>query len=256
VIARDDIAYNPRNPVKGKIFNKPNGPDVYAGCNIEYSNGNDGPKQLFAVLAGDEAAAGGKRVLKSTANDNVFLYYSDHGNRGLISMPGHTTVYADQLMNALQNMHDKKMYKKLVFYLEACYSGSMFLNILPENLNIYTTTAANERESSYGQYCGPSAVAEGQYIGSCLGDEYSCNWMEDSDVAPRTRTVGAQTIHVTSKTRGSHVQKFGTVALENDSIWAYQGGNNKMSKPIMNMFDDIFMVNPHQEEMLKFNVKS
>ena len=121
-------------------------------------------------------------------------------------MPGHTTIYADGLNKALKDMHTQGKFKKLVFYMEACFSGSMFLDLLPENIDIYTNTASNERESSYGQYCGPAAIAEGQYIGSCLGDEYSCNWMEDSDEAPRTRTVGAQHGIVKAKTRGSAVQ--------------------------------------------------
>jgi len=34
------------------------------------------------------------------------------------------------------------MYKELVFYLEACESGSMFEN-LPDNIEIVASTAAN-----------------------------------------------------------------------------------------------------------------
>lgn len=51
-------------------------------------------------------------------------------------------------------MHEKKMYKELVFYLEACFPGSMF-EVLPTNLNIYATTAANSRQSSYAEFCSP-----------------------------------------------------------------------------------------------------
>jgi legumain len=36
VFAYDDIANNIQNPIPGKIYNKPNGEDVYAGCNIDY----------------------------------------------------------------------------------------------------------------------------------------------------------------------------------------------------------------------------
>jgi legumain len=36
-MAYDDIANNRQNPFPGQIFNKPNGEDVYAGCNIDYS---------------------------------------------------------------------------------------------------------------------------------------------------------------------------------------------------------------------------
>ena len=73
-------------------------------------------------------------MLKSTEESNVFVYYSDHGNTGLIAMPEGGNVYADRLTEVLTDMHKRAMYKELVFYLEACYSGSMFENILPEDI--------------------------------------------------------------------------------------------------------------------------
>ena len=36
-MAYDDIAYNKENPFPGKIFNKPNGPDVYKNCKLDYT---------------------------------------------------------------------------------------------------------------------------------------------------------------------------------------------------------------------------
>ena len=50
-------------------------------------------------------------------------------------------------------------------------------------MNIYTTTAANADESSWGTYCSPDDKVDGKEIGSCLGDLYSVNWMEDSDAS-------------------------------------------------------------------------
>ena len=44
-----------------------------------------------AVLKGDEAAAGGKKVLKSTADDNVFINFVDHGGVGVICFPDYVT---------------------------------------------------------------------------------------------------------------------------------------------------------------------
>lgn len=51
-------------------------------------------------------------------------------------------------------MHDNNMYKKLVYYLEACESGSMFVN-LPKDINAYALSAASPSESSWGTYCYP-----------------------------------------------------------------------------------------------------
>ena len=80
-------------------------------------------------------------------------------------------------------MYDNKMYKEMVVYIEACESGSMFENILPNNMNIYAVSAANSTESSWGTYCGSAATVDGKGVGSCLGDLFSVNWMEDADKA-------------------------------------------------------------------------
>jgi len=53
--------------------------------------------------------------------------------------------------------------------------------------NVYAVTAANAEESSWGTYCGSEAVVNGKNIGSCLGDLFSVNWMEDSDASDVTR---------------------------------------------------------------------
>eukprot|EP00957_Ditylum_brightwellii_P052819 4004295-Ditylum_brightwellii.AAC.1 len=58
-------------------------------------------------------------------------------------------------------------FDQLVFYLEACESGSMFNGLLPDNINIYTTTASTPFESSYGCDCdvaGPVSLIVVAYI--------------------------------------------------------------------------------------------
>lgn len=66
-----------------------------------------------------------------------------------------------------------------VIYLEACESGSIFEGILPEDINVYATTASGAEENSYGTYCpGMEPSPPPEYI-TCLGDLYSIAWMED-----------------------------------------------------------------------------
>ena len=68
----------------------------------------------------------------------------------------------------------KRLSFQLVFYLEACNSGSMFDKDLDTSYNMYITTAANAHESSYACYYDKVRKAY-------LGDRYSVTWMEDSD---------------------------------------------------------------------------
>lgn len=89
-------------------------------------------------------------------------------------------LYAKDLQAAFVNMFNNKKYARLVYYLEACESGSMFQS-LPANLNIYAVSAASPDESSWAAYCGSDAVVNGKNIGSCLGDLFSVNWLEDTD---------------------------------------------------------------------------
>lgn len=136
----------------------------------------------MAVLLGDKSAitGGNGRVLESTTQDHVFINFADHGAPGLVAMPIGGYLYEPTLTTTLKAMHTNGMYGELVFYMEACESGSMFKN-LPNNINIFATTAANAVESSWAAYCGSDARIDGKNINSCLGDLYSVNWMENTD---------------------------------------------------------------------------
>lgn len=55
----------------------------------------------------------------------------------------------------------------------------MFQGMMPEDLNIYVTTASNAVESSWGTYCpGMQPPPPPEFL-TCLGDLYSIAWMED-----------------------------------------------------------------------------
>jgi len=81
------------------------------------------------------------------------------------------------------------MYKEMVFYLEACESGSMFPRLLPSD-NVYAMTASDAKQSSWAAYCNPLDVVNGTKMNTCLGDVFSVNWMEDTEANdPATETI-------------------------------------------------------------------
>jgi legumain len=236
VLAVDDIANDEENPYPGKLFNKPTlagtpGVDVYEGCKIDYSGKSVTPDTFVKVLTGDAAGLAGVegsgKVLKSTHKSRVFVNFVDHGGVGIIGFP-ETTMHAKDLIGALTTMHTSKMYKELVFYLEACESGSMF-ETLPEGINIYATSAANAKESSWGTYCPPQDMINGKSINSCLGDLYSVNWMEDSDSSISSgETLAEQFTRVQKATNKSHVMQFGTQSIANNEPTSnFQGKTDK-----------------------------
>jgi legumain len=217
VFAYDDIANDSENPFPGKVFNKPDptgqGKDVYGGVKIDFKGSDVTPINFLATLTN----------LKSTENDNVFVYFSDHGATGLIAFP-EGELYADDLVKTLTSMSKAKKFNQLVFYLEACESGSMFDKILPSNVKIYATTAANPEQSSWATYCSPDDKVGGKSIGSCLGDEYSVNWLEDSDNSKDlSETLEIQYENVKTKTKNSEVHQYGDLSYVNETIGDFQG---------------------------------
>jgi len=233
----NDIAHSTSNPYKGKIFNKPTakgtpGVDVFAGCPQHYTGKNVTVEKFIAVLTGDETVAKGLPVLKSTANDRVFVNFVDHGATGIIAFPvGEMT--AKQLKTTLTTMHTKKMYSKLVFYLEACESGSMFAGQLDPTLGIYATTAANAVESSWGTYCPPDDKVDGKELNSCLGDLYSINWMENCDQVGKDETLEDQFTLVKKLTNLSHVMQYGDQTYTSDKIGDFLGDTTKKVVPLV-----------------------
>uniref|UniRef100_A0A8R1DXX1 legumain n=1 Tax=Caenorhabditis japonica TaxID=281687 RepID=A0A8R1DXX1_CAEJA len=215
----DDIANNQLNPYKGKLFNRPHGKDLYKGLKIDYKGSSVTPENFLNILQGNASAidGGNGRVLETNENDRIFIYFTDHGSVGMISFPdGILTV--KQLNDALISLHKNKKYQQLVFYLEACESGSMFESVLRDDMDIYAITAANGHESSWGTFC------ENDMNLPCLGDLFSVNWMTDSDGEDlTTETLEFQYELVKKETNLSHVLQFGDKDIAKEAVALFQG---------------------------------
>jgi len=212
----DDVAHSDENPIQGNLINHINGTNVYMGKDvIDYRKEECNADNVLGVLNG---TAKGK-TLKSTSEDNVFFYFADHGAAGLVAMPVGDPLYAVDFLKTIHWMHDNHKYKQMVIYIEACESGSMLEN-LPNDINIFGTTAARDNESSYATYFDKSR-------GTYLGDEYSVSWMEDSDRMYSSKdtqeTLQTQFLHVKKNVNQSHPQEFGSRAIRHEQVRVYQG---------------------------------
>ncbi|KAI5629846.1 legumain precursor, partial [Silurus asotus] len=81
------------NPFPGNIINVPEGPDVYSGVPKDYTGEHVSAANFLAVLRGDSQAiskSGRKKVIRSRANDSIFIYLSDHGGHGVFEFPNST----------------------------------------------------------------------------------------------------------------------------------------------------------------------
>eukprot|EP00755_Sulcionema_specki_P023756 Sspe_Gene.149::Locus_49_Transcript_1_1_Confidence_1.000_Length_797::g.149::m.149/K01369/LGMN; legumain len=159
-MAYDDVAHSSENPFPREDLQQADGGGDAGGGRVRgvqaglHQGGGDPRHVHGGGSPGTRRRPGGRKVLQSTAEDKVFVNFVDHGGVGIIAFPS-GLMHATELQTTLKTMHSKKMYKELVFYMEACESGSMF-DGFPTDLNIYVTTAANADESSWGRTAPPT----------------------------------------------------------------------------------------------------
>jgi len=227
VMMYDDIAHNRRNKRPGTIINKPGGSDVYKGVPKDYTGQDVTPENFLNVLKGNKSAMAGigsGKVINSGPDDLVFVNFADHGAPNLIAFP-HGELHAKDLISAINYMNATRKYKEMVFYVEACESGSMFnRHKLSNKINVFATTAANGRESSYACYWD-------EELRTYLGDVYSIKWMEDSDSENiQTETLQKQFLIVRNETNTSHVQEFGDLSMGQEPVARYQSNGRMLYK--------------------------
>lgn len=243
----DDVATDPANPFPGQLFNQPNGSDVYGGCKVDYRADALSPSLFLNVLLGDSDAvqalvgsngnANGK-VLKSGPDDNVFVYFADHGGSGMIMFPG-GAISASELTDTIKKMHSKSMYRELVFYLDTCKSGSMFTE-LPTDINAYAVSSARPDEDANAIWCyEPDTDIQGKNIGACLGDSMSVGWMMDSD-AHFQESFAQQFTKVKDWSLTSRCSpipcfnmpcQYGDMSITNEPIGSFQGQPTTSARP-------------------------
>jgi len=212
----DDIAQNRRNPIKGNIINVPHGKNVYEGVKIDYRGGDVTPHNFLQILQGNTPSGGNGKVIKSGPDDHVFVYFADHGNKNLLGFP-RGVLYQRDLTIALKSMYSKNQYKKMAIYIEACYSGTMFANVLPEGHNVFAITAANTHESSYAAFYDRTRR-------TYLADEFSANFMKDTETHnPSLETLWQQFSNVKAHTHNSHVMMYGDKDMGDMKVADFEG---------------------------------
>eukprot|EP01084_Bolivina_argentea_P296512 510682_1 len=238
VMMYNDVVNHQLNPFPGKLFNEPGRKDVYGDIKVSYSGDKVTAKNFLNVIQGiKEGDTKDGPVLESGAEDHVFIYYADHGATGLVAMPtDEPPLYAPDLNAALNYMYKNNMYKQLVFYLEACESGSMFDGILKPNISVFATTAATPYQSSYAFYYNET-------LNAFMADEYSIRWMQDSvnnwNLEPTLIKQFENVVQIVTKSKPckygdetfdqESIKEFQAYELYQDGQSAVKNGNNNIS---------------------------
>lgn len=214
VMMYDDIAYNSQNPTPGVIINEPNGPNVYSNVPKHYTGNYVTPTNIINILKGNTnnvtCSTSKCKVLTSMKDDNVFIYFVDHGAPGLVAVID-DVLYADQLYETIKYMHEHNMYKQLIFYLESCESGSMFSKFDYGALNVYAITAATPYQSSYACDYDPTRNA-------FLNDCFSINWLKNVDSSLFNNETFLQQYKLIKNITPSTVCEYGNLTIADELI--------------------------------------
>ncbi|KAL6850393.1 hypothetical protein ACP4OV_021020 [Aristida adscensionis] len=128
-------------------------------------------------------------------------------------MPNTPYLYAGDFIKVLQNKHASHSYSKMVIYVEACESGSIFEGLLPEDFKIYVTTASNAIESSYATYCPwMTPPPPPEYTVFSETHNRMIETLKDQYEAVKLRT-----------SQSSHVMEYGDKTFRSDKLFLYQG---------------------------------
>ncbi|CAD5234020.1 unnamed protein product [Bursaphelenchus xylophilus] len=234
----NDIANDTNNPYEGMVFNEPNGPNLLEDAKMDYQGKDVSPQTFMEIIWGNATGP----VLNSTENDRVFIYYAGHGENQTLSFQVDNPLdqlNANHIKALFEFMYQKKMYKRLVFYVEACHSGSLFSEDYAKDKNIYAVTAASAETTSFSANCIklPDRGISSEYSELCLGDEFSSNWMAFAEEAePTVNTLLDQYQFSRKNTLRSQVQQFGDTSFVQEPIGYYQG--NIMAKEAEGFKDD------------------
>ena len=213
----DDIANHQNNPFKGQVFHYPDHQiNSYPGSDkLDYTGNQVTADTWYKVLKGDPSAGG--KVLKSTSDDYLFVFYDDHGGDGILGVPDGCGpfIYADDLAQVFKDMKNKGMFKKCFFPVTACYAGSVMRVVGADITDLYIITASGEDESSY-------AIGYDSVLGVYLSSEFS--YVKDifHETNPHG-TLGDMFNHCVMLVKQSHVHEYGDTSFKDILVSNFVG---------------------------------
>lgn len=188
----NDIADNELNPYPGKVFHTLNNTNIYPGKEkIDFLGENCSSTKFIRYL----------KELNTTKDDDLFIFYNDHGSANILSTPVGRPITTYQLGNTIITMSKTHKFRKMFFLVEACNSGCLKDSIVSPNVAVIT--AAQCSESSY------SAI-NSKWAGAFLSNEFSAYVIREIEMNP-THTINSLFENVHEKMSHSTPTIFGDI---------------------------------------------
>lgn len=194
LIMADDLVNNPNNPNMGTVKRLPGGENLYHDVEIDYKLSALQPEDVMNILKGKV-----DNSLKSSESDNVLLFWSGHGNKGELVWGDDDAVTADMISETFQEMAKEHRFRKMLCFIETCYSGSVAEKCVGVP-GLLMLTAANGNETSKADiYNNDLSVWMTNRFTSCLLDGIA----KKNDI-----TLHELYYSLFSQTLGSHVSVY------------------------------------------------
>lgn len=146
LIMEDDIASNEKNPYPGYIYSTIDGTNLYSDIEIDYILSDISPSDIESILMG-ESSNRLPNTIESDFDDNILIFWSGHGDSDQLFWGENEVLDYDSMKSMLANMENHSQYRKMLWIVEACYSGSV-AKASQELDGVMFITAANDMESS------------------------------------------------------------------------------------------------------------
>lgn len=147
LIMEDDIAYNSNNPYQGTIQVAIGGDNLYYDVDIDYHLSDLKAEDIKSILLGDKSDRL-PEVISSTENDNLFVFWSGHGYQNQLCWDEQFQGLSTKLLRqTFEEMDRRDNFRKQLWFVESCYSGSV-LQACEGITGILAFTAADANETS------------------------------------------------------------------------------------------------------------
>lgn len=146
LIMEDNIANNPMNAHPGEVRVTMGGENLYHDIRVDYHLSDISVSDFHDIMSGKKSDKL-REVIAPTANDNVIMFWCGHGSRNTLMWGSKAYVHGDDMKSLVSRLNAENRYRKLMFVLDACYSGT--IGEACEGIpGVLVFTAAHSNESS------------------------------------------------------------------------------------------------------------
>ena len=149
----DDVACNPRNAFPGRVFNhRGRGVDLVGeALEVDYRGAELTVENFLRVLTGRHRAGTppSKRLL-SDRRSNVLLYVTGHGGDEFMKFQDREQLLAQDLADAVAQMHEQGRFRELLVVVETCEASTMVSKI--RTPGVVALSSSEKGEKSYSHH--------------------------------------------------------------------------------------------------------